>query len=87
MKCAYLKIYYQGLFKLFYTFHYPYTRAGIILKRKNCINFVNMKKGYFQNRLFNMKQLNIELIRNGEQVLKNIRDFLCFKMNVLSRLS
>lgn len=34
-----------------------------------------MEKGYFQNRLFNVKGLNIEPIRNEVQALKNVRDF------------
>lgn len=46
-----------------------------------------MEKGYFQNRLYNVKKLNIEPIRNEVQALKNVRDFVLFKMKAPPRLS
>lgn len=38
-----------------------------------------MEKGYFQNRLSNVKGLNIDPIRNEVQALKNVRDFCCLQ--------
>lgn len=45
-----------------------------------------MERVYFQNKLFNVKGLNIDPIRNEVQNLKNIRDTLLFKIEVPHRL-
>ena len=45
-----------------------------------------MERVYFQNKLFNVKGLNIDPIRNEVQNLKNVRDILLFKIKVPHRL-
>jgi hypothetical protein len=62
-----------------FRFYYLETKTSIALKEKNCTNFVSMERGYFQNREFNVKGLNIKPIRDELQALKNVRDFCCLK--------
>lgn len=55
--------------------------------RRKTITFFDTEEGYFQNRLSNVKGLNIDPIRNEVQALKNVKDFLLFTMKVPLRLS
>lgn len=63
----------------------PLNESKHYFKGGKAIHLVHMERGYFQNKLFTVKGLNTEPMRNEAQALTNVTDFLLFKMKVPPR--